>query len=169
MSWSESGRRGRHAGLAALLPALLAGCGFQLKGNLELPAGVERVYVQTQDELSPFGVAMRARLDAIGAREPRAAANADAVVRVFDEKTGRRVLSVSSRNTPKEYELYYRIDYAIERKGEEVVPREELSMTRNISFDETQLLAKDREERILREALARDLADLVLRRLAALP
>jgi LPS-assembly lipoprotein len=79
------------------------------------------------------------------------------------------VLSVSARNTPKEYELFYTVNFAIDRAGTEVVPREELSMTRNISFEETQLLAKDREERILREALARDLADLVLRRLEALP
>ena len=166
MWWSEAriGTALLGAGLLAL-----AGCGFQLQGALDLPAGVERVYVSSEDELSPFGVAMRERLDAIGAREPRSASNADAVVRVLSERTGRRVLSVSARNTPKEYELFYTVNFSIDRAGTEVVPREELSMTRNISFDETQLLAKDREERILRDALARDLADLVLRRLEALP
>jgi LPS-assembly lipoprotein len=167
MWWSEA-RIVRLPLLAAALLAL-AGCGFRLQGGLDLPAGVERVYVSTADELSPFGVAMRERLDAVGAREPRSAGNADAVVRVLSERTGRRVLSVSARNTPKEYELFYTVNFAIDRAGTEVVPREELSMTRNISFEETQLLAKDREERILREALARDLADLVLRRLEALP
>jgi LPS-assembly lipoprotein len=166
MWWSEA--RIRTALLGAALLAL-AGCGFQLQGGLDLPAGVKRVYVTTEDELSPFSVAMRERLDAVGAREPRSASNADAVVRVLSERTGRRVLSVSARNTPKEYELFYTVNFAIDRAGAEVVPREELSMTRNISFEETQLLAKDREERILREALARDLADLVLRRLEALP
>jgi LPS-assembly lipoprotein len=166
MWWFET-----RVGTALLAVALLApaGCGFRLQGSLDLPAGVERVYVSTRDELSPFSVAMRERLDAIGAREPRSADNADAVVRVLAERNGRRVLSVSARNTPKEYELFYTVSFAIDRAGTEVVPREELSMTRNISFDETQLLAKDREERILRDALARDLADLVLRRLAALP
>ncbi len=166
MWWSEARTRAALVGGALLA---LGGCGFRLQGGLDLPAGVERVYVSSEDQLSPFGVAMRERLDAVGAREPRSAANADAVVRVLSERTGRRVLSVSARNTPKEYELFYTVNFAIDRAGTEVVPREELSMTRNISFDETQLLAKDREERILREALARDLADLVLRRLEALP
>jgi LPS-assembly lipoprotein len=166
MWWSEAPTRTASLGVALLA---LAGCGFQLQGGLDLPPGVERVYVSSEDQLSPFGVAMRERLDAVGAREPRSASNADAVVRVLSERTGRRVLSVSARNTPKEYELFYTVNFAIDRAGTEVVPREELSMTRNISFDETQLLAKDREERILREALARDLADLVLRRLEALP
>ena len=39
---------------------------------------------------------------------------------------------------------------------------------RDISFDEAQLLAKEREQEILRAALARDLVALVMRRLAAL-
>jgi outer membrane lipopolysaccharide assembly protein LptE/RlpB len=38
-----------------------------------------------------------------------------------------------------------------------------------VTFDEAQLLAKEREQEILREALARDLVALVMRRIAALP
>ena len=45
---------------------------------------------------------------------------------------------------------------------------EELRLTRDLSFDETQILAKEREQETLRAALAQDLAALVLRRLAAL-
>ena len=61
------------------------------------------------------------------------------------------------------------IEYSIARGGAEVVPPQRLELTRNISFDESQLLAKDREEEILRDAMAGDLADLVLRRLESLP
>jgi LPS-assembly lipoprotein len=41
-------------------------------------------------------------------------------------------------------------------------------VSRIYSFDETKLLAKQREKDVLREALARDMASLVLRRLASL-
>ena len=61
------------------------------------------------------------------------------------------------------------MEFAIDRGGVQVVPPQRLELTRNISFDESELLAKDREEEILREAMARDLADLVLRRLESLP
>ena len=37
-----------------------------------------------------------------------------------------------------------------------------------MSFDETQVLAKDREEAILLDAMARDLATLVLRRIGSI-
>ena len=43
-----------------------------------------------------------------------------------------------------------------------------LSRFRDYSFSESDLLAKNREEDILRQAIARDLAVLVVRRLASL-
>ncbi len=52
--------------------------------------------------------------------------------------------------------------------GKQLIEHEEISASRDFSFDETQLLAKEREQEILREALARDLVALVMRRLAAL-
>jgi len=91
------------------------------------------------------------------------------VVRVTTDRTGRRVLSVSARNTPQEFEIFYVVEYSIDAGGKQVVPPQRLELTRNISFDESQLLAKDREQEILRDAMARDLAGLVLRRLESLP
>jgi len=48
-----------------------------------------------------------------------------------------------------------------------VLPPQTLTRTRDYSFDETAVLAKEQEQAILAAALARDLAALVLRRLAA--
>jgi LPS-assembly lipoprotein len=147
---------------------LLAGCGFQLKGAVELPADVKSVYVATNDELSPFSVELRRALAASGATEAASAAAADAVVRVAQDRTGRRVLSVNSRNTPQEYQVYYVLGYSVDHGGTQAVPPQEIELSRSYSFSESDLLAKDREETILREAIARDLADLVVRRLASL-
>jgi outer membrane lipopolysaccharide assembly protein LptE/RlpB len=43
-----------------------------------------------------------------------------------------------------------------------------VSLSRDFSFDERVLLAKEREEAILREALASDLVGIVMRRLSSL-
>jgi LPS-assembly lipoprotein len=154
--------------LAAVLAVLLGACGFRLQGATTLPAGVTSVYVATVDELTPFAVELRRGLDHAGARVAPAAGEADAVVRVAHDRTGQRVLSVSARNTPQEYQVYYVVRYSIERAGATVVPQQEIELTRSYSFSEADLLAKNREETILREAMARDLADLVLRRLATI-
>lgn len=148
---------------------LLTGCGFRLQGSATLPPGLESVHVATRDELSPFAVELFQGLERAGGQRAPSAGEADAVIRVRADRTGRRVLSVSARNTPQEFAIFYEVEYSVERDGEEVVPLQRLELTRNISFDESQLLAKDREEEILRDAMARDLADLVLRRLESLP
>jgi LPS-assembly lipoprotein len=151
------------------LAVLAAGCGFHLQGASVLPGSVERVHVVTRDELSAFSIELFRGLDRAGAQRVASAAEADAVIRVRTDRSQRRVLSVSARNTPQEFEIVYQIVYSIEAGGSEVVPPQSLELTRSISFDESQLLAKDREEEILRDAMARELADLVLRRLASLP
>ena len=111
---------------------------------------------------------LRSRLRESGSSVADSAGQADAIIRVRVDRTGRRVLSVSARNTPQEFEIFYLVEYSIERAGKEVVPSQRLELTRNFSFDQSLLLAKDREEDVLREAMARDLADLVLRRLASI-
>jgi LPS-assembly lipoprotein len=158
------------ARIAAAVFALVlqAGCGFQLKGEVSLPADVKSVYVATNDELSPFSVELGRALDASGAVRATSASAADAVIRVMQDRTGRRVLSVSARNTPQEYQVYYVLGYSIDRGEQQAVTPQEIEVSRSYSFSESNLLAKDHEEAILREALARDLADLVMRRLASL-
>jgi LPS-assembly lipoprotein len=152
-----------------LLALGVTACGFRLQGTATLPAGISNVHVATADELTPFAVELRRALENAGARTTNSAGEADAVIRVAHDRTGQRVLSVSARNVPQEYQVYYTVRYSIDRAGKEAVPLQELELTRSYSFSESDLLAKNREEEILREAMARDLADLVLRRLGTLP
>jgi LPS-assembly lipoprotein len=151
-----------------LASATLTGCGFHLQGAGQLPADARRVYILTSDELTPFAVELRRAIGRSGGAIASGSAAADIVVRIERDRSGRRVLSVSARNTPQEYEIYYNVEYTVERDGQQVVERQPLELIRNLSFDQSQLLAKDREEAILRDAMARDLAMLVVRRLESL-
>jgi LPS-assembly lipoprotein len=152
----------------ALVASLVSACGFRLQGTVSLPASIGSVYVSTADELTPFSVALRQALRNSGATLAGSAGEAGVVVRVSRDRSGRRVLSVSARNTPQEYEIFYAVDYSIDRSGAEALPEQSLELTRNFSFDESLLLAKQNEEEILLDAMARDLAGLVMRRLEAL-
>ena len=76
--------------------------------------------------------------------------------------------SLRNINTPEEYEVFYTVKYSVSSGGVELIPPQEIEVRRDYSYDETVALAKQKESAILREALARDLASLVLRRLSAL-
>lgn len=157
------------AWLSLLAGVLLAsGCGFHLQGSGSLPEGMRKFYVITADQVTPFAVELRRAIERSGGQLTNTSAEADTVVRIQRDRSGRRVLSVSARNTPQEFEIFYLVEYSVDRGGREVLELQPLEMVRNLSFDETQLLAKDREEAIIHEAMARDLAVLVTRRLESL-
>ena len=154
-------------GLAPFL-LLLTACGFHLQGRQPLPAEFAYTYVDTQDEQTDFVQDLRKALIASRVNVIRTKASATATIDVHEDELTERILSVSARNIPTEYELTYRVKFSVVSEGKTLIDKEEISATRDISFDEAQLLAKEREQEILRAALARDLVALVMRRLAAL-
>jgi LPS-assembly lipoprotein len=155
-------------GTVSILAVLLAGCGFHLQGRQPLPAQFTNTYVDTQDEQTDFVQDLRKALIASQVNVIRTKGSAGATITVHEDELTERILSVSARNIPTEYELTYRVKFSVLSEGKTLIDNEEISATRDISFDEAQLLAKEREQEILREALARDLVALVMRRLAAL-
>lgn len=151
-----------------LLALLLAACGFHLQGRQPLPAQFTYTYVDTTDEQTDFVQDLRKALLASKVNVIRTKGSAGATISVHEDELTERILSVSARNIPTEYELTYRVKFSVMTDGKTVIDHEEISATRDISFDEAQLLAKEREQEILRAALARDLVALVMRRIAAL-
>jgi LPS-assembly lipoprotein len=154
--------------VSILLGLMLASCGFHLQGRTPLPEAFAYTYIDTRDEQTDFVQDLRKALIASGAKVIRTQGSSGATIEVKDDALTERVLSVSARNIPTEYELTYKVRFSVISGGKPLIENEEVSATRDFSFDETQLLAKEREQEILREALARDLVALVMRRLAAL-
>jgi LPS-assembly lipoprotein len=162
-----SARTRRAVPCAAL--ALLAGCGFHLQGVARLPQAFATTAIVASDRYTDFNRALGDALRVSGSELVGDAAHAGATVEVLGDENGQRVLSVSATNTPTEYEVYYTVRYRV-RVGERVaLPAQELTLTREYSFDTAAVLAKEHEQELIRGALARELAALVMRRLTALP
>ena len=147
---------------------ILSACGFHLQGRQPLPAQFSHTFVDTKDEQTDFVQDLRKSLIASKVNVLPTKGSSTAVVQVHEDELSERILSVSAQNIPTEYELTYKVTFSVMADGKTLIDKEEISATRDISFDEAQLLAKEREQEILRAALARDLVALVMRRLAAL-
>lgn len=154
--------------LVLLVALTLAACGFHRQGVTRMPAVMKRMYVDATDRRTDFQLGLKHALEASGTELVEDAKSSTATLRITRDETGQRVLSVSARNTPREYEVYYTVTYSVTSEGRELVAPQTLTLTRDYSFNEQKLLAKGEEEDILREALARDLVGIVLRRLARL-
>jgi len=146
----------------------LTACGFHLQGRTPLPEAFAFTYIDTKDEQTDFVQDLRKALISSGATLISTAGSTGATISVHKDELTEKILSVSARNIPTEYELTYKVEFSVTANGKPLIEHEEISATRDLSFDEAQLLAKEREQEILQEALAHDLVALVMRRLAAL-
>lgn len=154
---------------AAILPLILTGCGFHLQGRTPLPQSMRTAYVQATDRQSDFVQSLHKALLRSGARPPERKEGASAVVNIIKDEVTRRVLSVSAFNQPNEYEVTYTVRFSVSTADKELLAPQDISASRSYSFDERLLLAKEHEEQILRQAMAHDLADIVMRQLSSLP
>jgi LPS-assembly lipoprotein len=154
--------------LLLLAPLLLAACGFHLQGPTQLPRSLASARLDARDQQSDFYAALRAALLVSGARLDAPAADA-ATIHILSDEVSEQVLTVSAtRNIPTAFRLNYRVRVSVDYQGRELLVPELYTVAREYSFDERALLAKQREREVLQQALADDLAALVMRRLAAL-
>ncbi|HEY7930063.1 MAG TPA: LPS assembly lipoprotein LptE [Steroidobacteraceae bacterium] len=145
---------------------LLAGCGFHLEGRLPLPQPIRKPYIDASDQQSDFVQSLRRQMLISGAQPVDSPGQATAVVHILSDGVTPRVVSVSAQNRPTEYQVTYTVRFSVSAGGKELLPPQQVSSIRSYSFDESLLLAKEHEEAILQQAMGRDLADIVMRRLS---
>lgn len=143
----------------------MAGCGFQLRGSVELP-GLDTVRVSGASAPMREELAVFLREGGVQVVEA-ASGDVDAQLSLTDEQMKRRVLSIDP-NTGKarEYELAYSVDFQlIDAKGTALVPRQTVRLVRDFVFDVNAVIGKSREEAVLRTEMRRDAVQNIIRRL----
>ena len=129
---------------------------------------MERTYISTTDRHSLFYRELRATLKSSGVNLVDSAADATATFTISFDESDQRVLSVSARNVPTEYEVYYTVEYALDSGSESLLEFQTLTLTRDYTYDSTLVLGKAREEDLLRDAIVDDLVRIVLKQIATL-
>ncbi|MEX0960721.1 MAG: LPS assembly lipoprotein LptE [Burkholderiales bacterium] len=147
------------------LAMMLSGCGFKLRGQADLP--FETIYVQT-DGFSIFGNELRRAIQAgTQTKLVDRPDHAEVVLRIVEEQQERHILSISSAGRVREFELRYRVAYRLtDRAAIDIVPPGELSLRRDLTYDDTEVLAKESEEQLLFEDMKSDAVQQMLRRLS---
>jgi LPS-assembly lipoprotein len=150
--------------VAAALCVALGACGFQLRGQATLP--FDTLYVA-----SISGLATQLKRNIVAGTNTRLVDNeksAQAILTVQAEAQEKSILSLDSGGRVREYQLRYRYRFRVtDAKGLEFVPSNEIILTRDITFNDSQVLAKETEEVLLYRDMQSDMVQQVLRRLSA--
>jgi LPS-assembly lipoprotein len=153
----------RAATAVLVLSAVLGGCGFRLAGSEHLPPVLAKPYLSVKDPYTDFARAFERQLKSSGAQLQLGRQDATATIEVIKDQIEQRTLAVSSRNIPTDYELRYTVTFAVKGPDAEILAPQTITLSRDYSFEENELLAKEHEADILREHMAQDLATMAMR------
>ena len=94
--------------------------------------------------------------------------SADAILELASEARERIILSLTGTGRVREYRLRYRMGYRVhDGKGNEYVPPSIVQLQRDVTYDDSAILAKEAEEQLLFRDMQSDMVQQVLRRLAS--
>ncbi len=159
------GRRGALLLAAGLSFAAMGGCGFTLRRPPRL--AIRTIALVGFAPRSPLAEALRRELlQQVSVLDD--AAKAQVVLRALDDARERSVVASTAAAQVRELQLRLKFNFRADTPGgRELIPRVELLLKRDLSYSETQALAKEAEEAELFREMQADVVTQVLRRLAA--
>jgi LPS-assembly lipoprotein len=149
--------------------ALLSGCGFALRQAPNF--AFASLYVAVA-ESSPLGNALKRSIAASGnvqvINDARLLDQAQAVLEVLTDQREKVVVGLNTAGQVREFQLRVRIKFRLRTPaGKELIPETEILQQRDISFNESAVLAKESEEALLYRDMQADIVQQVMRRIAA--
>ena len=151
--------------ITAPLSGLIA-CGYRMRGMVDLPFKAIAITGNPSPPLrADIQTAILTGTDVKVAINPK---DADLVLEVTNDISGREILAYNSTGQVSAYRLNIRVGFrAFDLAGTEIIPDSEIYMTRDMDFSNTTVLATDVQQQQFLALLRKDLAVQILRRVSA--
>lgn len=152
------------------LPAavLLGGCGFKLRGKQTfafetIAVTPERGGAVAAELARYLGGMVRPVAPAAGGQAP------EVIVDILSETREKVVVGLNASGQVREYQLRLRVRFRMRTsKGVDLIEPIDILQERDISFNESAVLAKEAEEALLYRDMQSDIVQQLLRRIAAI-
>jgi len=153
----------------AAVPLLLSGCGFALRQPPHF--AFSTIYIGASPG-SSLGKELRRNIgfsDGLSVVEDAGRIDsAQVVLDVLADQREKVVVGLNASGQVREFQLRTRFRFKLRTpQGKELIPETELLQQRDISFNESAVLAKEAEENLLYREMQTDLVQQLMRRLAA--
>ena len=148
-----------------LIATTVASCGFQLRGQAAIP--YKTLFIDTPGYSVFANDLERAIRSGSETKVVHNRNDAEAVLKIVSELQEKHILSLSSGGKVREFELRYRVGYRlVDHAGNELAPPSEIYLRRDMTYDDTEVLAKESEEALLYRDMKSDAVQQMLRRLS---
>ena len=154
--------------IVVLAAAALAGCGFHLRQEAQLPPALQHVHVAVADAFGPLARDLPLALRRSGAKVEENATAGAAELRIPVATFNIDTLSVGATARVREYTIRYHVEFeAVDAGNQTVIPKQVIELSRDYSFDETQALGIAAQEDEFKKDLERDMVAAIMRRIEA--
>jgi LPS-assembly lipoprotein len=147
------------------LAVALAGCGFKMRGSAAVP--FDTVYIP--GATTGIQLDLKRNIQAgTNARVVDSPKEAEAIVQFTEESRNKEIVSLTTAGRVREFQLQYRVGFRVHNgKGGLYVPPSTIQLTRDVTFNDADVLAKESEEQLLFRDMQNDMVQQIMRRLAA--
>jgi LPS-assembly lipoprotein len=150
--------------LAGIVP-MLSACGYHLRGEAQLPSGMERVHVDSSDQFGPLKRNVEKALERSGAKIEPAPGDGIADVSFTAVSLAPIVRSVSANARVNEYTMLYHLELQItDGAGKVLLPKQVIEQSRVFTFDQTQAIGTGAEQDEIKKEMERDMTQVVMRK-----
>jgi len=153
--------------LALIFAAALAGCGFHLRGASSSKLPYQTMYISLP-ETADVNIWLRRYIRSTGSTQ--VVDDAESAEAIFQQLTNSRqksILSVNTLGRVREYRLQLSYTFrVVNQKGQVLVAPNEVTLTRDVTYDDSNILAKNQEEDLLWRDMTNDLVNQIMRRLS---
>lgn len=151
--------------LFTLLVLSLTACGFKLRyQTAAMP--FDRIYIAAENAQSGLVKRLKKRLQQQQIQLADQTQEADVTLRILNEQIDKRILSLAGSGRVNEFILQYTVEIrAFDAQQNIWIEADELSLQRDFSYDDDNILAKQSEEAFLIDAMQKDMVHQILQRL----
>ncbi|MFM2049941.1 MAG: hypothetical protein RL682_432 [Pseudomonadota bacterium] len=153
--------------IALVASAALAGCGFKLRSSQAF--AFQTAAVTPENSGGVAGELTRYLGDSIRPVAPGAGGEApQVIVDILQELREKTVVGVNASGQVREFQLRIKVRFRLRTpQGLDLIAPTEITQQRDISFNESAVLAKEAEEALLYRDMQSDIVQQLLRRIAA--
>jgi len=138
--------------IVLMMALSLNACGYHLRGAFELPAGLKNVFLEGGS--AQLQEQFKRAMDLSSVPLASSAEAAGIIVKISNEDSQRRVLSLGSTGVANDFELGYRFDYEIvDAQNKVLMGLQPVEIKREYYNDQLAIIAKDNEEAVIRNEM----------------
>ena len=141
-------------------------CGYQLQDTSSVAAKAGKVFIETNDSYSPFYKVLKNTMKINGISFSESRSSADTIIIINNDDFKERVITVSSSNYPKEYEINLEVTWSLIHKDQIIIENAKYTEMGDYSFDRNRILGKVNESNFIKESLAEHVVEKIILRMS---